>query len=151
MTKITDVRGIGPAAAISLASRGFGQLEALANAGVAEVATVRGFTEERAAAVIADAKALLGKRIPVKKAPSKPRVSPAAGISPKAKKQPQPASLTASEPPKPGQPRSDAQAKIEKNGDEDKKAKGKKDKGRKGKGDKKKDRKTGGDKSKKKK
>ena len=55
---ILQVRGIGPAAAALLAEHGIKTAEDMAARHVAEVAAIKGFGENRAAQVIADAKAL---------------------------------------------------------------------------------------------
>lgn len=57
---ITDIAGIGPAAANTLAEHGIRTLKALSNASVDKVAAVPGFSTARAQKVIAAAAELLG-------------------------------------------------------------------------------------------
>jgi NAD-dependent DNA ligase len=52
---ITDITGIGPAAANALSEHGFSSLRALARASVAQVSVVPGFSTARAEKVIAAA------------------------------------------------------------------------------------------------
>ena len=52
---ITDITGIGPAAANALSEHGFSSLRALARASVAQVSAVPGFSTARAEKVIAAA------------------------------------------------------------------------------------------------
>ena len=56
---ITDISGIGPAAAAALGEQGFGSLKALARASVEQVSAVPGFSTARAQKVIAAAAELL--------------------------------------------------------------------------------------------
>lgn len=56
---ITDITGIGPAAAVALGEQGFNSLKALARASVEQVSAVPGFSAERAQKVIAAAAELL--------------------------------------------------------------------------------------------
>ena len=56
---ITDITGIGPAAAAALAEQGFSSLKALAKASVEQVSAVPGFSAARAQKVIAAAAELL--------------------------------------------------------------------------------------------
>ena len=56
---ITDIAGIGPAAAAALGEQGFNSLKALAKASVEQVSTVPGFSAARAQKVIAAATELL--------------------------------------------------------------------------------------------
>jgi hypothetical protein len=57
---ITDITGIGPAAAAALGEQGFSSLRALARASVEQVSAVPGFSTARAQKVIAAAAELLG-------------------------------------------------------------------------------------------
>jgi len=57
---ITDISGIGPAAAAALGEQGFGSLKALARASAEQVSAVPGFSDARAQKVIAAAAELLG-------------------------------------------------------------------------------------------
>jgi hypothetical protein len=57
---ITDITGIGPAAAAALAEKGIKSLRSLARASVERVSTVPGFSPARAQKVIAAAAELLG-------------------------------------------------------------------------------------------
>jgi len=56
---ITDITGIGPAAATALSEHGFSNLKALASADVVQVSAVPGFSAARAQKTIAAAAALL--------------------------------------------------------------------------------------------
>jgi len=56
---ITDIAGIGPAAAMALDEHGFSTIESLATASIETLAAVPGFSTTRAAKVIAAAGALL--------------------------------------------------------------------------------------------
>jgi len=56
---ITDITGIGPAAAAALGEQGFDSLKALARASVEQVSAVPGFSTARAQKVIAAAAELL--------------------------------------------------------------------------------------------
>jgi len=56
---ITDITGIGPAAAAALGEQGFDSLKALARASVEQVSAVPGFSAARAQKVIAAAAELL--------------------------------------------------------------------------------------------
>jgi len=56
---ITDITGIGPAAATALSEHGFSSLKALASADVVQVSAVPGFSAARAQKTIAAAAALL--------------------------------------------------------------------------------------------
>ena len=56
---ITDITGIGPAAATALGEHGFSSLKALASADVVQVSAVPGFSAARAQKTIAAAAALL--------------------------------------------------------------------------------------------
>ena len=56
---ITDITGIGPAAATALGEHGFSSLKALASADVAQLSAVPGFSAARAQKTIAAAAALL--------------------------------------------------------------------------------------------
>jgi Holliday junction resolvasome RuvABC DNA-binding subunit len=56
---ITDISGIGPAAAAALSEQGFDSLKALATASVEQVSAVPGFSAARAQKVIAAAAELL--------------------------------------------------------------------------------------------
>jgi len=56
---ITDISGIGPAAAAALGEQGLGSLKALARASVEQVSAVPGFSTARAQKVIAAAAELL--------------------------------------------------------------------------------------------
>lgn len=57
---ITDISGIGPAAAAALGEQGFNSLKALARASIEQVSAVPGFSAARAQKVIAAAAELLG-------------------------------------------------------------------------------------------
>ena len=57
---ITDITGIGPAAAAALGEQGFSSLRALARASVEQVSAVPGFSTARAQKVIAAAAEMLG-------------------------------------------------------------------------------------------
>jgi Helix-hairpin-helix domain len=57
---ITDITGIGPAAAAALGEQGLGSVKALARASVDQVSAVPGFSAARAQNVIAAAAELLG-------------------------------------------------------------------------------------------
>jgi transcription termination factor NusA len=101
---IIDIKGIGPAAAETLAEYGINTVDALAEASIEEIVAIRGFSETRAAMVIADAADLLS----------------ASGIS-----------LIADDSDK---PLGKQDIKKDKKKDKKKKGKGKKDKGKKDKG-----------------
>ena len=68
---ITDITGIGPAAAAALTEHGLGSLKALARASVEKVSAVPGFSAARAQKVIAAAAELLAGT-PEAAAPDKP-------------------------------------------------------------------------------
>ena len=82
-TPITDVRGIGPSTATILAENGIATAEDLAAQTVRQVASIKTFSEVRAAQVIEAAKALLAaepapaaaKKAPVKKAAAKKKAA----------------------------------------------------------------------------
>jgi len=63
-SSITDISGIGPAAANALAEHGIHNLKALAKAGVEQVSSVPGFSDVRSRKVIAAAAELLGSSTP---------------------------------------------------------------------------------------
>ena len=52
---IIDIKGIGPAAAETLAEYGINSVDALAEASIETIVAIRGFSETRAAMVIAEA------------------------------------------------------------------------------------------------
>jgi transcription termination factor NusA len=56
---IIDIKGIGPAAAETLAEYGINSVDALAEASIETIVAIRGFSETRAAMVIAEAAELL--------------------------------------------------------------------------------------------
>ena len=56
---IIDIKGIGPAAAETLAEYGINTVDALAEASIEEIVAIRGFSETRASMVIAEAAELL--------------------------------------------------------------------------------------------
>jgi hypothetical protein len=58
-TSVDNISGIGPAAAAALGNEGFSDLASLAGATVDQVASIRGFSEVRAAKVISAAASLL--------------------------------------------------------------------------------------------
>ncbi|MBN2792926.1 MAG: helix-hairpin-helix domain-containing protein [Desulfuromonadales bacterium] len=58
-TPVIEVKGIGPSTATVLKEHGIASAEDLAGATISQVAAVRGFSDIRAAQVIADAKMLL--------------------------------------------------------------------------------------------
>ena len=64
MTKITEISGVGPATAKLFATGGFNSVGDIAQADMAELATIRGVGEKRAALLISAAKALLGEGAP---------------------------------------------------------------------------------------
>ena len=60
---ITDITGIGPAAATALAEHGFTSLKSIATTTVEKLSAVPGFSEARAAKVIVSAAELLPEEI----------------------------------------------------------------------------------------
>ena len=56
---IIDIKGIGPAAAETLAEYGINSVDELAEASIETIVAIRGFSETRAATVIAEAAELL--------------------------------------------------------------------------------------------
>ncbi len=60
-TDITRIPGIGPATAVLLADHGFATADDVASATPAQLSSVRGFADARAAAVIGEARKLLAE------------------------------------------------------------------------------------------
>jgi DNA repair protein RadA len=90
MPQIADIKGIGPASAKAIAAGGFDTVEKIATATPAELATVPGIREARAAALIEAANALLGAPAAESasvKAPAKKGTSESAPKQKKGKKE----------------------------------------------------------------
>ncbi len=121
MTDITQVSGIGPAAAGLLKTNGFSTAEDLAAATIETLGKVKGFGPARAANIIAAAKQLLAAPAPAAEKPAK--AAPAKAAAAKAA----PAKKEAAESAK--KPKKAKKSKDEK----DKKKKGGKKKDKKGK------------------